>query len=530
MPDGNRQPPRDYGIIYNWDGAPLHYSEFPQSQEQFLEKVYAPIADTQVGAHFWSVGGHETEWPTESLEYTGDSVGRVYDSVLAVRHDEGVRAMFERGENPYQAMVERGHELGVDVYCSVRMNDNHFYGILPRDMAKTVRHGLTQIRKDHPEWCLQPEDVPEQRGIGSWNMAFPEVREHRLQYVTEACRQADWDGVEIDWQRHPFHLPEHDGYRLRYTLTDLQRAIREMTDRIADERGKPFYLAVRVAATMESCRRIGYDLETWARDGLCDIVIAAGGSGTDPDTEVEAFRDLLDGTGIKLYAGYDTDGRQDAKRLVPYRTWQHAWLWATAAGHWDRGVDGVYAFNWHADSQTRRDLLTTIGSRETLNGKDKIYAAIHRGPPAGGDAAAGSGLNDRIYGETAVVLYRTLTGDGPLFHVSVHDDVVSESSAGRLVGTELHVEIEHFAPGDRVAVTLDGNELGGPAICNVAAEAPNVPEDVAENSWLVWSLSPEQAARGRHEVKVLLLERDARIRSELVVAHVEIHVRYKGTE
>ena len=45
--------PPPYGIIYNWDGAPLDYSEFPQSQEQFLEKVYAPIEGTQVGALFW---------------------------------------------------------------------------------------------------------------------------------------------------------------------------------------------------------------------------------------------------------------------------------------------------------------------------------------------------------------------------------------------------------------------------------------------------------------------------------------------
>ena len=39
----------DYGIIYNWDGAPHGCSEVPQSMEAFLEKVYAPLEDTQVG-------------------------------------------------------------------------------------------------------------------------------------------------------------------------------------------------------------------------------------------------------------------------------------------------------------------------------------------------------------------------------------------------------------------------------------------------------------------------------------------------
>ena len=98
-----------------------------------------------------------------------------------MRHAEGVRVMFERGENPYQAMVARGHELGVHVYTSVRMNDNHFQGIRPRDMAKSRNGGLTQLRKDHPEWCLDVDNAPEPRSVGSWNMAIPEVREYKLQ-------------------------------------------------------------------------------------------------------------------------------------------------------------------------------------------------------------------------------------------------------------------------------------------------------------------------------------------------------------
>ena len=41
--------PPDYGIIYNWDGVPHAISEVPQSMEAFLDKVYAPLEDTQVG-------------------------------------------------------------------------------------------------------------------------------------------------------------------------------------------------------------------------------------------------------------------------------------------------------------------------------------------------------------------------------------------------------------------------------------------------------------------------------------------------
>ena len=40
-------PPR-YQIIYNWDGAPHGYSPVPQSVDDFLDKAYAPLQDTQV--------------------------------------------------------------------------------------------------------------------------------------------------------------------------------------------------------------------------------------------------------------------------------------------------------------------------------------------------------------------------------------------------------------------------------------------------------------------------------------------------
>ena len=64
--------PPDYGIIYNWDGNPHGYSEYPQSMDEFLDKVYAPMEETQVGAHFWCVGEHTARWESDVLETVGD--------------------------------------------------------------------------------------------------------------------------------------------------------------------------------------------------------------------------------------------------------------------------------------------------------------------------------------------------------------------------------------------------------------------------------------------------------------------------
>ena len=504
---------RPYRIIYNWDGAPHHYDEYPQGMEPFLQKVYAPLAGTQVDALFWCMGVHEATWLSNDLPVKGDSTGRVYDSVLTMRDTENLRAMLERGEDPYAAMVARGRELGIDVWASMRMNDQHFWRIQDLEaMQRSTAHEMTALRKEHPEWCLG--DQAPGWCATSWNMAVPEVRAHKLDLIEQACRLADWDGVELDWQRHAFHLPSNHEYRLRYALTDLQRAIRRMTNRLAEERGRPFPVAVRVAATLESCRRIGYDVETWIEEGLCDVLIGAGNSGTDPCFETEEFLRLVEGTGILVYPGFDFDTRQQANRLISHARWRDRWFAGMAQGHLARGADGIYIFNWHANETTRRRSLSTIGSTETLESLDKAYTAVHRSIGSN-PLRQDSERDDRIYGEVPVDLHRTLTGDGPVFRLSTWD-----AGAARV---QLLIETAHYSPsGDEVAVTLDGEALGAPAVRNHAAENPDIPSGVDENSWLVWDLDPAQAASGSHEVKVVLVRRDPRLRPPLAVANVEI--------
>ena len=85
------QPP-DYGIIYNWDGAPHGHHEVPQTMEQFLGSMYAPLEDTQVGANFWCIGEHVARYQSGVLETLGEHVGRQYHSVHTYTFDENVLA------------------------------------------------------------------------------------------------------------------------------------------------------------------------------------------------------------------------------------------------------------------------------------------------------------------------------------------------------------------------------------------------------------------------------------------------------
>ena len=510
--------PPEYGIIYNWDGAPYGYSEVPQSMESYLDKTYAPLENTQVKALFWSIRDHASFGESEPASLLSQSAA-AYTSI------ENVRLMKERGEDSNAALIQRGHELGLQVYASMRMNDNHFGGAQVGDLDGMGDASRVRLRREHPEWLLG--DRTSEWFALSWDMSVPEIRQRRLAHIEEICRPYDWDGVELDWQRHGFHFPDDYGYRLRYTLTDLQRAVRRMTDELSERRGKPFYLAARVSGTLEMCRRIGYDIPVWVEEGLVDILIPAGGAATDPSIDVASFRDLCKGTDVVVYPGFDGGlpgphvGPEDAFTKDLMRT-------RAIANHYHKaGSDGIYVFNWHANRDSRRELLTEIGTADTLRGKDKVYAATHRFIQKEGEWR-GAYRNDRIWGEVPVPLKRTLTGDGPTITLDIADDLTADTPER----VELRLLLQDWVKGDVVRVFWDGAEIDtletryhivtDPHANPLAAAI----SDVGSAVWLYSEMAPGQVGRGLHQIKAVLSERVPRLESDIVLTDAELVISY----
>ena len=510
--------PRKYGVIYNWDGAPHGSDEHPQTMEQFLDKMYAPLADTQVGAHFWCTGEDTSRWKSKVMELTGDSENRKYESTSSYIFAENVRSMIGRGEDPQAEAIKRGHELGMDVYASIRMNDNHFNGLQIDEIPNSNNISLTQMRRDHPEWMLG--EKTHDWFAASWNMEVPEVREYRFNHVKEVCSLWDWDGVELDWQRHNFHLPNDDAYRLRYVLTDLQRAIRQVTNEIGRKRGRPFYLAARVSGTLEMSKRIGYDIPKWIDEGLVDILIPSGGSGTDPLMDIEGYIDLCKGKDIDVYGAIYGSTPGHCPGPEDEVTKNRMLTRAIAAKAYEDGAVGTYVFNWHSDKEYRRELLSQIGSTETLKTTDKIYAATHRTMRNTGPWRKAE-VNDRIYGPVPVALKKTLTGDGPIIDLDICDDLKSEKPEK----IELRIRLDQWVKGDLVDIYLDGNVIE-PGQVDYTDQDWKMGTSVSPIVWMRFNLNGTAFTKGHHTVKIVLVERNAMVTSDIIVTDVELVISY----
>ena len=518
----------NYKIIYNWDGAPQGYSEYPQSMEQFLEKTYSVMKDTQVGAHFWSLGGSDVRrWKDGKDKIRAEGK---YRSASHFTGSENRLAMYERGEDPHEAMIERGHQLGIDVYASIRMNDNHFSGMQPDEMPASKHPSLSDFRREHPGYLLG-DRISEWFAL-SYDFSIAEVRQHRFDSIKEICELYEWDGVELDWQRHGFHFDEDYGYRFRYTLTDLQRAVRQLTDEISEKRGKPFYLAARVNGYVEMCNNIGYDIETWVKEGLVDILIPAGGADTETEAEVDKFKEICEGTDVVVYPGFDSGVPQMPAYAEGAYVKDQMRTRGLASRHFAKGADGIYIFNWHANGETRREMLSTIGSTETLKATDKVYAATRRHIVYEGDWR-GAYRKDRVRGTVPVPLRETMTGEGPTCIL----DVAEDFSVDKPKSVELRIRLQDWLKGDKVKVELNGCELSGfdtqyehkanpDPVYAYANQSVFPVSDVTDTVWLSKDIELDQIICGINKVKVVSVKRNELIESDIVLTDVELVVKF----
>ena len=530
--------PSPYRLALNWDGAPHSYSPVPQSMEQFLQKVFEPITGTCVDALFWCVGEHSTTWSGGELELVGERTNRKYEDAAAWTHAENIRRMLDRGEDPLQAIVARGHELGIAVYASLRMNDNHFNGAQPRDLPTMQHVELTQLRQEHPDWVLG--DRTSDWFALSWNMAVPEVRANRIAHVREMLTQAEEiDGIELDWQRHAFHLPTELAHRLRYCITDVQRSVRAMCNEVGQKRGRPVVLTARVAGSIAQSRRQGYDIDAWLAEGLVDVLVPAGNAATDDSIDVHEWKQLVrQYDSVAICPGTDSGiprmtATPEEAHIGPEPAPISEVLKARALGarYLGQGADGLYIFNFHQGYQVNISavdgsyryntrLLTELGCAENLAKLDKLYVATHRVTKPEG-AWRGAFDVDREWGQVPVPLLPTFTSRGAVVTLRLGPE---EAHSSRVAVT-LRLRLEQWTGvGDQIEVRWDGLALGTPL--PTPSRPTNQIIEVNHDKWMRYDLRSLDVSAGLHTVEVILLERNPQVLSDIVLTDVEVLFDY----
>jgi hypothetical protein len=324
---------------------------------RFAEAVFAYTDEpgSQIDALWLDIGGSPLDSPYPS-------------QILPPPADPLVKHWLGQGIDWVERLVKGTRERKREVFWNHRICEVEF---LPGG-GKT--NEPMPLKLEHPDWVTPASWWPQ----GMWNLAAPGLRAHKLSVLRELVTKYDLDGLQIDFSRHLPCLPVGHQWELREHVTEFMRMLRTMTLAVAEQRARPLLLAAKVPQTVAGCHLDGFDVETWSRLKLIDILTL--GSRT-MDVDVEGLRAAV-GPEVQLQPCFDDHHATDGYRYGPIE-----FLRGVFANHWQRGADSVVTFNWQPGPPelmesigyapgplSHRLAYREVGDPKTMAGKDKFFA------------------------------------------------------------------------------------------------------------------------------------------------------------
>lgn len=297
-------------------------------------------------------------------------------------------------------------ERKISPWLSYRMNPTHFSGA----PASPVNCRLFREPKNRLNGRVPGAQNTSQAAWVGLNYGQLAVRDYMLGMIREGVESYDYEGLEMDWLRHPVCLEAPASQKQIDEMTDWFASVRALT-----KARRPFYpLGIRSSSNLPYLRSIGIDLKELARRGLIDFCTFSNFWQTPWEMPLDELRREL-GPDITLYGGIEDapnwlethapalterpsgpdvqlagdnafharpkpEGAQRV-RGTRYLSASAEMLRANAAGKLVLGADGLELFNFFVTDQVRVPglradyaALRQLDDLAALRGREKHYA------------------------------------------------------------------------------------------------------------------------------------------------------------
>jgi len=464
-------PPR---IIYNTDGNwAFNYLANRDPRDltvilDALEGTAVDIVTVLVGIDddlSWRGSPHGQLWGDNVEDWdpdddaTGASVGGMSMSDVERLH-RNLAAVVDDGHDLLKIYIDRARELNLGMFASFRMNDAHvnledrgWYG---RSVQKLER---TDLLLGHPVWWGAGQ-AEKWNFSWQWDYSKKEVRDRFLGLFEEVLTRYDFDGLELDFGRGGLLFRTGERFRNIPTLTRFMRNARELVRRKQTARGRELKLIARVPVSIDAALELGFDLETWIREGLVDAVILGSPSYCAQRIDVERAVAAASGSGVLVYTGFDSSTHA-ASPQGGYERNPVTVLRASALNGYKQGAAGVHLFNYdyrsHRQTPVRQDAevvakpvgtgrpghftasdlqdLKDLGDAKALERLDRCYYAESRAMNFPGDYPPQVPQQLSLVGRGA--------GPAHAIRIRVDDDIAAGRADGRIRKTELRLRLTH---------------------------------------------------------------------------------------
>ena len=457
----------------------------------------------------------------EILDKPVDSINWCMMWGIATKGDNPVRywqtqklgtAFQENMPDPTDAVVQFCQQHGKEVFGSIRMNDGHDAFGMPFDRL------VYPLKVEHPEYLLGQESQKGNAHSGleaaMWSgldYKHEQVREDRLWWIKHTASSYDLEGVDLNFFRMPWYFKLGEESRNIPLMTDLIRRARQGLDQIGQRRGRPVLLSVRVPGTVQTCLRIGLDIETWLKEGLIDRLLTGGGY-VSFSTPAEELIELGHKYGVPVYPCINcppTYGSCDGKGFEALR--------GAASNMWWAGADGLYLWNFHYiptehpyGQPTREDyqLLQEISDPTKLGRLNKTFLVD-----------TSKGLWEQYARASApcplpLDLGRSKGGSQHRIPIRIGDDLPLAARDKAIEEVELGLQIKGLVNGHTINFNLNGVTLD--------------PIKFPAKDPLTLAIDPSVMKRGINYLDILVAGPGQVAQGNLILERVWVSVRYKN--
>ncbi len=381
------EPDRPFRILLNSDGGSgaLYAHEPPISDKQ-LCRVINSLAGTQVDVFIQCVSfGPFVSYDTKVGERYG--VGRTeFEDPNFRRWAQNVNGLIAKGKDPLHIWSARAHELGMEFWPALRMNDIH------KDWTERWPSLRCQWELDHPHVKIGSDSTdyyrrrwarknqPSDGYTWAFDYKLQEVRDQKFALIDEICTNYDVDGFEMDFLSSPIYFKRGEVEKGMPLLTQFVRRVRKRLDELERRKGRRLTLLARVPPSFKMCELIGIDARTWIKEDLVDVIAPVTRGYLDMNADVRGFVAAAKGAKVRVIGGLS-----DVKVRHYTGIASAEMLRAAAAGYWHEGATGLHLFNFDCHcsgagrgdrpllSEGERRTLSEIGDPRKLVGKDKHY-------------------------------------------------------------------------------------------------------------------------------------------------------------
>ncbi len=343
-----------------WVRAMLDPTDYatPETARRHLRKHYSAYHGHAITDVLLCVIAQESLVPSAYITWAGDKARWTHENGIPVDYSEKfgtLRKLYrELNVDLVDVFINTMREGGIRPWISIRMNDAH----CPDDETCFLRPDFFYEAR---EKGLMISSCGTDYGYfrNCFDYAHAEVRNMMLNYIRELVERYDMDGLELDFQRELYcfdYKKNSDCYRI---MNDFMRQARDIVNKAAEKKGHDILLMARVSPSIEDSLAYGFDVKTWAAEGLIDAVVPTPRwTHSDSGIPVEDWKALV-GENIAVFPGIET-----LNFNTTYTTVENAK--AYAAGWNAAGGDGLYTFNMFTGVYKLGDPITHMGERNRM--------------------------------------------------------------------------------------------------------------------------------------------------------------------